>query len=254
MNMKKYMKNISRYIDWTVKRPFSNTVWYCRVAVLLFTLSLFGGLTYAQTTYTECSAPKIKLGEVGFTSPATYEINGLVLSSAVTATYCNNRHYTEFNGGEARAYKADCARNYYSDSYGSWFSWCMVVQYAEQLCPGEWRVPTREDHCQLVNGDRRSCGDRWGRLDSLGYAPAGCVQNRRVEFGYDEGFYWSITDYSSPYAGFLSHTPAWVIADKGTTWRGRIFTQEGGLKNYGLSLRCVKDSGRWRGGQADVTN
>jgi uncharacterized protein (TIGR02145 family) len=145
-------------------------------------------------TYTGCTTPSITLGAIGFTSSTTYSRNGLTISSPVTATYCNNRTYSTFDGGSSGSHKADCAQNYYSTSYGNWFSWCMVKQYASQLCPSPWHVPTKEDHCKLVNNSTTNCSNvGWSMHGVAGYVFAGFVEAGAP--GYPNGgLYWSATD------------------------------------------------------------
>jgi hypothetical protein len=105
----------------------------------------------------DCVPANLTLGEAGFNSDATYSANGLIFSSPVTVTYCNNRNVSDYNGGVAGAYKVDCAMNSYNVAYGNWLSACFVAQYAERLCPSPWRPPTQYDYCMLVYGSRSNC-------------------------------------------------------------------------------------------------
>jgi uncharacterized protein (TIGR02145 family) len=180
-------------------------------------------------TYTGCTAPSVTLGTVGFTGSTTYSRNGLTISSPVTATYCNGRTYTSFNGGSSGAYVADCAQNFYSTSYGNWFSWCMVVQYANQLCPSPWRVPTKEDHCKLVNNSESTCATLNSTFNGVvGYAFAGNADAGSCGSGGATGDYWS--------CGELNGTNGYALGiDAGHTYPQRIHG-----KHYGFPLRCVR--------------
>ena len=176
-----------------------------------------------------CTIATFNLGTVGFTSTQTYTRNGLTISSPVTATYCNSRTYTSFDGGSSGAYKADCAVNYYDAAFGNWFSWCMVVQYAADLCPSPWRVPTREDHCLLVNGSTSSCSS----LDItfagvVGYGLTGYTDSGSFHSGGNWGYYWSSTEESN--------TDAYLLYTR------QNFTTPVNLasKSFGLALRCVR--------------
>jgi hypothetical protein len=92
-----------------------------------------------------CNPSSLTLGAVGFTSSATYNINGIIVSSPVTVTYCNSRPPAGFTPGSDGNFYADCANNTCNASAGNWFSPCFVLQYKEQLCKSPWRVPTRAD-------------------------------------------------------------------------------------------------------------
>jgi hypothetical protein len=180
-------------------------------------------------TYTNCTAPTLTLGAVGFTSSTTYSVNGLTLSSPVTVTWCNTRTYSSFDGGSSGAYKAECAQNYYSTSNGNWFSWCMVVQYASQLCPSPWRVPTLEDHCQIVNGSPSSCGDKSGTINgSYGYTHTGYVLGQAYYRGGTDGYQWSSTENGAD--------DAWLLYYRSGVTGPRSYMR----KRVGAALRCVR--------------
>ncbi|MDR3134038.1 MAG: hypothetical protein LBU42_08485 [Prevotellaceae bacterium] len=182
--------------DYTVTTANANG---CANASVTGTLTVFTGITY-----TNCTTPTLTLGAVGFTSSTTYSVNGLTLSSPVTVTWCNTRTYSDFDGGSSDAYKADCAQNYYSTSYGNWFSWCMVVQYASKLCPSPWRVPTRDDQCQIVNGSPSDCSTKAINLiGSYGFAYTGCTEKGQYLQGDTLGCYWSTTETLGTMANYL---------------------------------------------------
>jgi hypothetical protein len=92
-----------------------------------------------------CIPSNLTLGEVGFTSTATYSRNGITWSAPVTVTYCQKAAY---NGGSAGAYLADCIKT--TAPAGDYISGCMVREYAAQLCPSPWRVPSQADMCQYL--------------------------------------------------------------------------------------------------------
>jgi uncharacterized protein (TIGR02145 family) len=184
-------------------------------------------------TYTGCTTPTLTLGTVGFTSSTTYSRNGLTISSPVTATYCNTRSYTNFNGGSSGAYKADCAANYYDAAYGNWFSWCLVKQYASKLCPRPWRVPTLEDHCLIVSGSTGDCGAKSSSdiRNGIGYRYTGYATTASCYNGDSYGCYWSSTvvDPNTPQKAY------WLWFDKDNVEP----TSKPGLER-GAVVRCVQ--------------
>jgi uncharacterized protein (TIGR02145 family) len=94
--------------------------------------------------YTGCNLNNLNLGIVSFTSASTYKIGTQIWSSPVQATNCQKATY---NGGSTGNYAADCRNN--PGYSGHLFSICAVIRYAEQLCPEEWRVPTRSEYSAL---------------------------------------------------------------------------------------------------------
>jgi hypothetical protein len=172
---------------------------------------------------TGCTPPTIELGTVDFTSSTTYELNGLIISSPVTATYCNARTYTDFVGPE----NATCAPHATTPAYGNWFSWCMVAHYAEQLCPDPWRVPTRSDHCQLLSGDPSNC-TKTGSLSSYGYVKAGYVVNGTATKINGEGWYWAMDELRNNTTTLTEISNSAQVSNTG--------------REFGFPLRCVRDA------------
>jgi uncharacterized protein (TIGR02145 family) len=186
----------------------------------------------------QCAPASLNLGTVGFTnSGATYNINGLIVSSPVTVTYCNNR--TSYAANSTAPYRVDCAANYTDPEYGSLISWCMVMQYADRLCPSPWRVPTRNDFCQIVNGSQSSCGNRYPSLvdpskdinENNGWVYGEYYYNNGSTTACICGYYWSSTikDAENAYIFDLSQCCGSIPGDHGH------------YKGAGLSLRCVQN-------------
>jgi uncharacterized protein (TIGR02145 family) len=175
-------------------------------------------------TTPSCIASNINLGKVGFVSNRTWKVGRQTWSAPVTATYCNK---TAYDGGRTGAYESDCRKNQQA-SDGHLFSWCMVAQYAAQLCPSPWRVPTHEDHCLLVNGSPLSCQYKDRTLNGsygynyTGYANAGSCDTN------SSGDYWSSTEYSGDYAYGLFFNSSYTTP------------QRINYKSYGFALRCVR--------------
>jgi uncharacterized protein (TIGR02145 family) len=178
-----------------------------------------------------CAPSTLSLGTVGFKSTSTYTQNGLIMSSAVTVTYCAKTAYSGTATGGL--FNADCRSNDYP--VGQLFSWCMVQQYADVLCPSDWRVPTKEDFCKIANGgDGSNCStgsrgnDFWWEYGNHALADGTLYPSPRDEFGD----YWSLSEYD--------------------LWRGysadarededKLDPAVNADKSWGLILRCVKDA------------
>jgi uncharacterized protein (TIGR02145 family) len=63
--------------------------------------------------------------------------------------YVENCNKTGYNGGVSGNYNADCRANSVRATYGDLFSWCAVNRFEEQLCPGDWRVPSTQEQKDL---------------------------------------------------------------------------------------------------------
>jgi uncharacterized protein (TIGR02145 family) len=182
----------------------------------------------------DCVSSNLTLGSVGFASTVTHVVSGAygsqTWSAPVTATYC---YKTSFYGG-SDPFLADC-RNNTEVTYGHLFSWCMVKNYSEQLCPSPWRVPTTDDFCMLdkIIQNTSSCqssssgalytGSVWGALYG-GYAASSSLNGTG-----SLGCYWS----SSEPGSFIAYSL--VINANSVNPSG------GSLKSYGSTLRCVRD-------------
>jgi uncharacterized protein (TIGR02145 family) len=173
-----------------------------------------------------CIPATLNLGTVGFTSSTTYTRNGITVSSPVTATYCNK---TAYSGGSSGASNADC-RTSYATNYGHVFSWCLVAQYAAQLCPSPWRVPSVADLCQYATGSTSNCSSTEVHQDMDGWISRGFAQPTGYFYHNERCYYWT----SSLYA---------PIPKKALYLRTDSVYFVVGLQddyNFGYALRCVK--------------
>ncbi|MCL2028717.1 MAG: fibrobacter succinogenes major paralogous domain-containing protein, partial [Bacteroidales bacterium] len=107
------------------------------------------------------------LGTPYFKTNRTWTITGTVDGQAITQTWsdvvlapgCDKGMLTH---RETVPFTSGCVRNStsggsgtrpattqtsagYSNYYGDLFTWCAVIRFADQLCPGDWRVPTTEE-------------------------------------------------------------------------------------------------------------
>jgi hypothetical protein len=183
-----------------------------------------------------CVPSTFTLGTVGFTSSDTYSRNGITLSAPVTATYCNNK--TLLIGGAAGSgvYYADCYKH--PQGYaGNHFTWCMVNEYADQLCQHPWRVPSPADYRMYTNGDPNNNSPNNSLKTGMGGWEAGGASPCSSEgVGYTEGygtngFYWSneIIDLNQISGLFVN-----INAVHNTTYPLP--------RCLGAMLRCVQDT------------
>jgi len=182
---------------------------------------------------------------------------GQVWSGHVFAQNCLK---TTYDGGDRPAlnFNADCRRGQ-TDLTGHLFSWCAVMRFADVLCPAGWRVPTRQDFINLdmnMGGTGDPClatgstpeddcprwhyyiiysnssftspqiGGTWN-----GAAWTGAALNNDIEFRALTG-YWSITERDA-----RDETVYALVLQSGLG----IMPSSHGLKDWGLSLRCVRD-------------
>jgi uncharacterized protein (TIGR02145 family) len=183
------------------------------------------------------------LGTVSVTGSTVVSGNGIlqIWSDAVVVTGCNKPN---FDGGSGRNNNADCRSN--PDYFGNLFSWCMVMRFADQLCPDDWRVPTRNDFIDL---DKAMGGTGLNRWDGVTAADLSKYINTDTN-------QWSAANYSgvSTEKGLLSCQDSLAYywsqsefdANSGYTihlsTNGLIYPQSWLSKNMGLSLRCIRNS------------
>ncbi|MDR2085731.1 MAG: fibrobacter succinogenes major paralogous domain-containing protein [Dysgonamonadaceae bacterium] len=179
--------------------------------------------------------PLITAADVEFVNSDTSAVrNGIILSAPVRIKGIKGAK-TDFNPSTSNSV-AD-HRAHFDSRYGSWFTWCMVAQYADVLCPSPWRVPSREDFCMYANGsttNTNSTGNIYGKpianaseaidgwLFSGGSARSGGAYGVGVY-----GHYWS----STPLGSEEGH-----LADVSTSFHPSYYNN----RRSGSSLRCVK--------------
>jgi uncharacterized protein (TIGR02145 family) len=191
---------------------------------------------------TNCTTPTLAItpANVEFTNNNTplYTRNSITLSTPVKITVSK----TAFDGGGSSApYKADYRNHQKSnsdptddtDNYGSWFSWCMVAQYNDVLCPGEWRIPSRNDfitYSDGITGDNYSITG--GTHDSPGvdgWLFGSNTDGSSVGSVGTDGYYWSSTLYDGLNGCYYAYVSS-----------SRFYPQSFINRNAGFSLRCVR--------------
>jgi len=90
------------------------------------------------------------LGEVSFKTNQTWIVGNQEWSDVVMASACQKESYIgrqrPCNSDKELCFISDCRSNL---GYGDLFSWCAVVRFQNELCPDDWRVPTRKDFIAL---------------------------------------------------------------------------------------------------------
>ncbi len=183
-----------------------------------------------------------KISSAFFATSQVWVVGSQTWSDAVTATECHSR--TTYSGGSGSSVNVDC-RNATNGFNGDYFSWCAVMKYQDILCPGDWRVPTRDDFVALdmalggngtnnqtmiantytgTTGTGAACvngGGLWG--GSRLTARASILTNNGTN-------YWSATQFSATHVYNLWYIESWLSPQ----------TAED-TKDLGFALRCVKD-------------
>jgi uncharacterized protein (TIGR02145 family) len=193
-----------------------------------------------------CNATALtfELGTPSFVSSQTWKVGDQEWSDAVTAPGCIKGNTTNNNAYANNATISDC-RQAVNGFKGHYFSWCMVMRFANQLCPGDWRVPSMDDLIALDqalggNGNiyQQNTSVRptaHGPASGTGLAcqgPGGTWGGHRFTAEASDltgaaSFYWSSSDAGST-------APSLVF---NATY---IYPVNGYPKNYGFALRCVK--------------
>ncbi len=140
------------------------------------------------------------LGEISFATDSVWIVSNSTItqiwSDVVQATGCEK---TTFNGGEglgpSKPFLADCRL---SDRKGNLFSWLMVDQNKEELCPSPWRVPDTSDFraLHIILGGRADIPEHTRDFDTT-------VVNKYLSiWGGDWIYYWGLPEADS-YCGYL---------------------------------------------------
>jgi uncharacterized protein YjdB len=171
-------------------------------------------------------------GTVGFVSSQTWKVGNQEWSDAVTATNCNK---TSFASGSSGNFNADCRNN--PDFPGDLFSWCAIVRFQDELCPGSWRVPSHEDFIALdiaMGGTGRS---RTNNRDNIPFIKDNYL-NPNVWGGHHGGW---CTESGHVYAKGMTGS-YWSITGPGTSmWFGDdIIVLHSSNHRPGATLRCVR--------------
>jgi len=184
-------------------------------------------------------------GRASFRTPRTWTVGNQEWSDVVVASNCRNR--TTFNplrgGTHSHRSGADCRSN---SSYGDFFSWCAVIQFQDQLCPEDWRVPTSEDFEALdralggtgmLRGDIPSSFINSRYIDRWGGAFGGGVSAHTREISGQRGSNIEVAGYW--FSGVITDEACLYFSLMGS--RGSVVPRSGNCAPWdGYSLRCVR--------------
>lgn len=190
-------------------------------------------------------------------TPPTVDYAGQVYNTVLIGSQCwlkeNLNVGTMINGSGDQANNSTIEKYCYGnnsancDTYGGLYQWNEAMQYvitegAQGICPPGWHIPTRADFDALIRSVRRDAnalkaigqgtGDGAG-TNTSGFSGllAGLRSNSGnfVNLGGD-AYVWSSTQYSATNAHILFLS----FADGN-------FYQLALNKNFGFSVRCLKD-------------
>ncbi|MDR0436919.1 MAG: Ig-like domain-containing protein [Bacteroidales bacterium] len=188
-------------------------------------------------------------GTVSFASAQEWTIVGdgytQIWSDAVRAANCNKSTY---EGGPDNNYNSDCRNNGGGAARGHYFSWCAIARFKNTLCPGDWRVPTKQDFCDLHKAlfSDTDCENRvitphpvvttaytttWG-----GQFVGNVQQNGQIMYSGANGYYWS--EDIEVWQGDAIKYGSWLWFNN----FGYSYSQYVNEKFRGTQLRCVKNN------------
>ncbi|MCL2413910.1 MAG: hypothetical protein FWC94_01475 [Bacteroidales bacterium] len=189
-----------------------------------------------------------ELGIPGFASTRTWVVNGRnggptqEWSDAVITSGCDTR--TTFDGGTSPGFNADCRNSVGAPNFTAhYFTWCMVVRFADTLCPYPWRVPSAADFRQLhtnLTGEIPSYPVHWILLPPNTYTGTANTPNggiwggarwtgRGANPGADNSWYWTSTEFDAAHANDLTYT-----------WASNLWVPNANAKSEAFGLRCVR--------------
>ena len=168
-----------------------------------------------------------------------------------TSKYSNgqdvNQNFQIWTGeiGQYTWYVSDSST--YEEPYGKLYNWYAVTD-SQGLCPSGWHVPNDSEWDQLIiflggsseaGGPLKEAGnEHWlcpntGATNHTGFTalPGGARSNGGTFFGITSGcFFWSASEST------IITAPAKTLGSNSASIGPNIYN-----KNYGLSVRCLKD-------------
>jgi len=166
------------------------------------------------------------LGTVSFISSNTWEFAGLRWSDDVVASNCEK---TTININQNSNFAADCRSN---PEGGTFFSWCAIARFQDEICPEGWRVPTSAEFLALDLEIGEVGALKLNRyVNDWGARLSGWVRfNGDLMNVGTMAYYWSQTPSGNNNAFALSLTAP-----------GTVNAQFSLIRNAAGSLRCVQD-------------
>jgi uncharacterized protein (TIGR02145 family) len=126
------------------------------------------------------------------------------------------------------------------EEYGRLYTWGAAMT----ACPSPWRLPTNDEWQALVDatGDLETAGTalkasspNWNGTDAYEFSAlpgGGRLADGSFEFLGESGYWWTSTKYDVDGACIWSMFTGYLGVDNDC---------EGGIKDYGFSVRCVQD-------------
>jgi uncharacterized protein (TIGR02145 family) len=185
------------------------------------------------------------LGTPKFASSQTWKVGIQEWSDAVTAPGCAKGNSTGNNAYANDATVADC-RQAINGFKGHYFSWCMVMRYAEQLCPGDWRVPTKDDFIALD----LALGGNGTNGQVVSARPTAYMPTTGSGTAAQQGGIWGGSRFTAD-ASRLPNGGAryWSSTERNGTSAYSLYFSASSIspqfnynKYYGFALRCVRDN------------
>jgi len=175
------------------------------------------------------------IGQVSFKTAQIWTIpagNGAPKQEWSDVVMATGARKNTFNGTVA-----DCCQN---SPYGDLFSWHAVNAYKDQLCPGDWRVPTHQD---FINLDMAMGGTGNGRTGHIPFVNEKYITLWGGTFGGDSRLNGTLESQGS-WAFYWSATAAEDATDARSLQfgaNGSILPKAQHTKSYGFMVRCVRD-------------
>jgi len=162
-------------------------------------------------------------------------------SDVVRAPGCDK---TTFNiSGWGAPLIADC-RNATNGFHGHYFSWCMVMRFADVLCPGDWRVPTRDDFVNLdMNLGGTGANSQATSARPTAFMPASGTGTAAQGPGGTWGGsrFTAFTSLTSANSYYWSSTESGAMGAFGLRFNATTIHPQANLrKDNGFALRCVR--------------
>ncbi|MCL2028745.1 MAG: fibrobacter succinogenes major paralogous domain-containing protein [Bacteroidales bacterium] len=180
--------------------------------------------------------------------------NGItqVWSGVVTTSNCNSR--TSFTADNT---VTDC-RNATNGFDGDYFNFCFVISYQNQLCPGDWRVPTRQDFINLDIALGGTGYTRWTGNPATVPVPGGETIDQQLAWyigttgtgtvAVNNGGIWGGSRFTAQAANLVFEGSLYWSSSQNSNLDGLLLDlgvphvnpQSQGTKGHGGALRCVR--------------
>ncbi|MDR2906416.1 MAG: Ig-like domain-containing protein [Bacteroidales bacterium] len=180
-----------------------------------------------------------------FATDSTWIVGNQEWSDVVQVTGCDKTDY-QGTGAESGTYNADCRSN--PGQKGHLFSYEMIAQFGDVLCPEGWRVPTNEDFIALgstfgeftLNDSMYLVNNylgTWGATTSGECTATGVLRYQEDDAtnAHRDASYWSQSPNTGGTAAMAGHKFHLRINTKFLDPKALT------VKSTGIALRCIKE-------------